>query len=122
MKNIRVKDLELEIGRPKIAVPITGVTHEEIMEQVIAAMETPCDMLEWRADYYFSEMPELEEKVKNTAAHMEMIRILDDIDYKTESTPTIWQLWLHSQNLLTSWTWSFLMMTIHLMRSRFLIR
>lgn len=92
MKNIRVKDLKLETGRPKIAVPITGINHEEIMEQVAEAMKTPCDMLEWRADYFFGEMPGLEEKVENKAAHMEMIRILDDIDYKTESMPLIFKI------------------------------
>ena len=92
MKNMMIKNMILEVGRPKVAVPITGRSHEEIIEQVEAAMKTSCDMLEWRADYYFSEMPRLEEKVENTAAHMEMIRILDDIDYKTESKPLIFKI------------------------------
>lgn len=92
MRNMMVKNMVLEIGRPKIAVPITGRNHKEIIEQVEAAMHTKCDMLEWRADYYFSEMSRIEEKVENTAAHMEMIRILDDIDFKTESMPLIFKI------------------------------
>ncbi|MDD4200240.1 MAG: type I 3-dehydroquinate dehydratase [Eubacteriales bacterium] len=92
MKKMKVKNITLDIGRPKIAVPITGRSHEEIMSQVNTAMETHCDMLEWRADYYFADMPSLEEQVENTTAHMGMIRILDDIDYKTESMPLILKL------------------------------
>lgn len=46
MKKMKVKNITLDIGRPKIAVPITGRSHEEIMSQVNTAMETHCDMLE----------------------------------------------------------------------------
>ena len=34
MNKIKVKDLVLEAGKPKIAVPITGTTHDGIMKDV----------------------------------------------------------------------------------------
>lgn len=92
MKKLQVKKLILEQGRPKVAVPITGRTHEQIISEVKEAMKKPCDMLEWRADYFFGEMDSLAEKVENTDAHMEMIRILDDIDYQTEGMPLIFTI------------------------------
>ena len=92
MRKMKVKNLVLEQGRPKIAVPITGLNHDEIIEQVKEAIEGPCDMLEWRADYYFGEMENLREKIENTQAHMEMIRILDDIDYLTDGMPLIFTI------------------------------
>lgn len=92
MRKLKVKKLILDQGRPKIAVPITGRSHEQIIKDVKEAMKKPCDMLEWRADYFFGEMESLEEKVENTDAHMEMIRILDDIDYQTEGMPLIFTI------------------------------
>ncbi|MDO4833611.1 MAG: type I 3-dehydroquinate dehydratase [Bacillota bacterium] len=92
MRKLRVKELILEEGRPKIAIPITGRTHKQIIKDVREAVKKPCDMLEWRADYFFGEMDSLEEKVENTDAHMEMIRILDDIDYQTEGMPLIFTI------------------------------
>ncbi|MDO4175978.1 MAG: type I 3-dehydroquinate dehydratase [Bacillota bacterium] len=92
MRKLKVKKLILDQGRPKIAVPITGRSHEQIISDVKEAMKKPCDMLEWRADYFFGEMDSLEEKVVNTDAHMEMIRILDDIDYQTDGMPLIFTI------------------------------
>ena len=92
MRKLKVNKLILSQGRPKIAVPITGRSHEQIIKDVKEAMKKPCDMLEWRADYFFGEMDSLEEKVENTDAHMEMIRILDDIDYQTDGMPLIFTI------------------------------
>ncbi|MDO4517645.1 MAG: type I 3-dehydroquinate dehydratase [Bacillota bacterium] len=92
MRNMKVKGLTLEQGRPKIAAIITGKNHDEILNQVSKAMLMPCDLLEWRADYFFGEMEGLDDKIEKTEAHMEMIRVLDDIDYKTESMPIIFSL------------------------------
>ena len=52
MKDLIVGDLKLECGRPKIAVPLTGRTHEEIIKQCETLLEMPCDILEWRVDYF----------------------------------------------------------------------
>ena len=92
MRIMKIKKMTLQPGRPKIAIPITGRSHEEIVDQVAAAIKGPCDILEWRADYFFGELNNLEERIENTAAHMEMIRILDDIDYRTGGMPLIFTI------------------------------
>lgn len=92
MRPLKIKDIVLEEGRPKIVVPITGKNHEDIIAEVEAALKTPCNILEWRADYYFNEIDDLAEKVESTEAHMEMIRILDDIDYVSGSMPLIFTI------------------------------
>lgn len=92
MRELEVKSILLQQGRPKIAVPVTATTHEGIMEEVKNVITKPCDILEWRADYFFGEIDNLEEKVENTAAHMEMIRILDDIDYQVNGRPVIFTI------------------------------
>ncbi len=51
---IKVKDLLIGDGIPKICVPLNGRTEEEIMSQLSLALKDPCDLFEWRADYYFS--------------------------------------------------------------------
>jgi 3-dehydroquinate dehydratase I len=49
---IKIKDLLIGEGIPKICVPLNGRTEEEIMSQISAALKEPCDLLEWRADFY----------------------------------------------------------------------
>ena len=97
MNKIKVKDITLEAGKPKVAVPIIGTTHEGIMKEVKEILKSPCDIMEWRADYYFGEIENLEEKVENTEAHRQMIRILDDIDYQSNGMPLIFTIRGHGQ-------------------------
>lgn len=47
-----IKDLVVGDEIPKICVPINGRTPQEIMDQLAMALTSPCDLLEWRADYY----------------------------------------------------------------------
>lgn len=51
---VKVKDLLIGDGVPKICVPINGRTYEEIVGQVNSALKDPCDLLEWRADFYLT--------------------------------------------------------------------
>jgi len=51
---IKVKDLLIGEGMPKICVPLNGMTEEGIMSQLSSALKEPCDLLEWRADYYLA--------------------------------------------------------------------
>ena len=92
MRPLKIKDIVLKEGRPQIAVPITGKNHDEIIAEVEAALKTPCNILEWRADYYLNEIDDLEGKVESTEAHLAMIRILDDIDYVSGSMPLIFTI------------------------------
>ena len=84
--------VELDIGRPKVAVPITGRTHEDIIRQCKAAKEAPCDILEWRADYYLENKDDVEAKLRSDDIQVEVIRILDDIEYETGGMPLIFTI------------------------------
>lgn len=49
---ITIRNLTLGEGLPKICVPLTGTTLEELSAQLAAALAGPCDLVEWRADYF----------------------------------------------------------------------
>jgi 3-dehydroquinate dehydratase-1 len=51
---IKVKNLLIGEGIPKICVPLNGRTEEEVLSQLTYALQDPCDILEWRADFYLS--------------------------------------------------------------------
>lgn len=52
MKPLRIREVTLGTGRPKICVPLTGKTEGEILSQAKAAMEKGPDLLEWRVDFF----------------------------------------------------------------------
>lgn len=56
---IRVRDLVLGDGIPKICVPLTGRNRQELAEQIEQVRECPHDLVEWRADYYEGERQEI---------------------------------------------------------------
>ena len=49
---VQVKNLELGTGMPKICIPITGRTEEDILEQIRQAKKAPLDLIEWRGDFF----------------------------------------------------------------------
>ena len=51
MKNTRIKNINLN-GMPKICVPVTGVTENEIIDEFSKLKNAPIDMVELRADYF----------------------------------------------------------------------
>jgi 3-dehydroquinate dehydratase-1 len=51
---IKVKDLLIGDGIPKICVPLNGRTEEELISQLNLALKDPCDLFEWRADFYLA--------------------------------------------------------------------
>lgn len=89
MKPLKIKDIVLEPGRPKIAIPISGRNFDEIAEQCEEAVNGPCDIIEWRADYFLNTIESLDESVEKMKVHPEIIRILDEIDYIAEGRPVI---------------------------------
>lgn len=69
-KPVRIKNLILGEGIPKICVPLTGTTKEEILEEAEKAVRAKADLVEWRADF-FGELSDPE-------TSMEMLRLLSD--------------------------------------------
>ena len=52
MSVIKVRNLEIGAGLPKICVPIVDKTEEEILESARKITETKADLVEWRVDWF----------------------------------------------------------------------
>ncbi len=52
MTAVKVRDVIIGEGMPKICVPIVGAAKEEIIEQAAALRALPADVAEWRADRF----------------------------------------------------------------------
>lgn len=52
MKPVKVRGIEIGKGRPKVCVPITGVSGKEVLEEARKVRESAADLAEWRADWY----------------------------------------------------------------------
>ncbi len=52
IKPLKIRDIKIGEGIPKICIPITGCTKEEIRKEAEALKELPADMVEWRADWF----------------------------------------------------------------------
>lgn len=61
-KIVKVRDVRIGEGIPKICVPIVGRTKEELLEEVNSLKNISLDVVEWRVDFY--ENVEEIEKVK----------------------------------------------------------
>ncbi|MFP3154881.1 type I 3-dehydroquinate dehydratase [Lachnospiraceae bacterium ZAX-1] len=51
-KTMKVRNLILGEGMPKICVPITGSTIQELLEEIALAKAAQTDLVEWRVDYF----------------------------------------------------------------------
>lgn len=52
MNTIKVRDIEIGAGAPKIIVPIVGVTKEDIISEAKTFDSIPIDVVEWRVDWF----------------------------------------------------------------------
>ena len=52
MKTVRIRDLVIGEGMPKVLVPIVGKTVEEILEKGREIANMAFDIVEWRVDFY----------------------------------------------------------------------
>ena len=52
MTTVKIRDIEIGTGTPKIIVPIVGKTKEEIITQAKSFDSIPLDVVEWRADWF----------------------------------------------------------------------
>ena len=55
MNTVRVRNMELGDGIPKICVPVIAHTYEELVRALDAVKKTSFDLVEFRADFYFQE-------------------------------------------------------------------
>ena len=54
MNTVKVRNVEIGAGIPKIIVPIVGITHEAIVEEAKTFDSIPVDVVEWRVDWFES--------------------------------------------------------------------
>lgn len=47
-----IRDIEIGNGKPKVCVPLTGSTEEEIIREAEAAYRCQAEVIEWRADFF----------------------------------------------------------------------
>ena len=52
MNTVKVRDIEIGAGAPKIIVPIVGVTKEDILNEAKTFDSIPVDVVEWRVDWF----------------------------------------------------------------------
>ena len=52
MHTVKVRNIEIGTGAPKIFVPIVGVTKEEILSAARSFDAIPIDVVEWRVDWF----------------------------------------------------------------------
>lgn len=52
IRTVRLRDVEIGTGRPKIIVPIVAKTAHEIIEKAREILSCAVDFVEWRVDFY----------------------------------------------------------------------
>ena len=78
MNTVKVRNIEIGAGIPKICVPIVGVTREEILAAAENIKSTKADVVEWRVDWFENvfEFDKVEEVLKELRDALGNIPIL----------------------------------------------
>lgn len=87
-----MKENMLQPGRPKVAVPIVSAAPADIIEECERIVTLPCDVIEWRADYYLAAVENLDEHLKDMNGYLDIVKILDDIEYIAAGKPVIFTI------------------------------
>jgi len=89
---LKVKNTVLEAGRPKVAVSIVSEDPKDIIVECEAIKQMPCQIMEWRADCYLSAIEDLEGWMDRKEFYLDLIKILDDINYIAGDMPVIFTI------------------------------
>lgn len=89
MNQLKVREITLEPGRPKVAVPLVSQQPMDLITECEYLKNLPCDMIEWRADYFLSAIENLEEYLSDANGYLNIAKILDDINYIAAEKPLI---------------------------------
>ena len=52
MTPVKVRNISIGEGIPKICVPVVGITREEIITEAKSFSSIPVDLVEWRVDWF----------------------------------------------------------------------
>ena len=85
-KEVKIRDLVIGAGVPKICIPVMGTTIEEIENEVQKLVEHPFDLVEWRADYFaqVKEQEQVEAALQMLRRHLGNIPLLFTLRTKRE--------------------------------------
>ena len=83
-RSLKIRNIELGEGRPKVCVPVTGKTREDILAEAELARRVKADLIEWRADHYqdVSDVQKTKETLEKLRICAEDMPIL--FTYRTE--------------------------------------
>lgn len=78
MNPVVVRNIKIGEGIPKICVPVTGMTKEEILNQAESFHAVPADIAEWRADWFehVSDMDKVKEVLGELRAALKEMPLL----------------------------------------------
>ena len=86
MENIiKIKNIKLGEGAPKICVPVIEKNEKEIIKYIKYINKLPIDIIEWRADFY------LEDIIYNEESEINIIEISKSIK-KITNKPIIFTM------------------------------
>ncbi len=74
MRTVKINELEIGAGKPKIAVPLIEATTEALINTAKQVCQEPIDMIEWRLDF-FTNIHSIEAILKTAR---QLRRILDN--------------------------------------------
>jgi len=78
---IQIRNLKLGEGLPKICIPLTASNLESLKKSMDALQTVPCDLVEWRADFY--------ENFQNESVRGEALNVLRE---KLGNTPLLFTI------------------------------
>lgn len=78
MKTLKIRNLILGEGIPKICVPIVGITKKEILDEAKSIYNLPVDMVEWRADCF-----------KDISNHKNVLEVLCELRKTLQEMPIL---------------------------------
>lgn len=70
-KVLKIREMLLGEGKPKICIPITGKTEVELREEIAILKASCCDVVEWRVDYF--DLIDQPEKVKEVLHELRIL-------------------------------------------------
>lgn len=79
IREVRIGNLQLEKGNPKICVPVMGTSREEVIWEVEQLKKVPCDIIEWRTDCYCEDIITTAHTIKNIVGDIPLL-----ITYRTK--------------------------------------
>ena len=98
MNTIKVRDIEIGAGAPKIIVPIVGVTKEDILNEAKTFDSIPIHVVEWRVDWFehvfeFDKVEDVLKDLRNVLGNIPLLltfrtkkeggeKAIDTKDYK----------------------------------------